>query len=35
MLLNLGPRKKKGVKGKVIEKKKDEMKDYMERVGPW
>jgi len=27
------PQKKRGVKGKVIEKKKDEMKDYMERVG--
>jgi len=26
------PQKQRGVKGKVIEKKKDEMKDYMERV---
>jgi hypothetical protein len=26
------PEKKRGVKGRVIEKKKDEMKDYMERV---
>jgi hypothetical protein len=26
------PQKQRGVKGKIIEKKKDEMKDYMERV---